>query len=80
MLVLSFRDGDLAFVYSAGIAIGAIQFGDQKPGGKRFRIPVGFCGRNDEFEILRPSAVERRYGKQELERLTEQFLCSPALA
>lgn len=78
MLALSFRDGDYAFVYHAGIAIGAILFGDEKSGRRRVRMPVRFAGRKDTFEILRPQAVERRYGKQELEQLTEQFLHQPA--
>jgi hypothetical protein len=74
MLTLSFRDGDYAFVFYAGIAVGAMQYGDHKPGGKRSRLPVRFAGRKEEFEILRPSAVERRYGRQELEKLTDRFL------
>jgi len=78
MLALTFREGDYAFVYHNGTAIGAILFGDERPPGRHFRVPVRFSGLKDDFEILRPKVVEHRYGKQELDKLAEQFLLSTA--
>ena len=74
MLALTFREGDFAFVFHDGTAIGAILVGDERRVGKRLRVPVRFSGRKDDFEILRPKLVERRFGKQELDKLIEQFL------
>lgn len=74
MLVLSFRSGEFAFVFHRGIPIGAIVVPKRTRGGEPIRFPIVFAGGADDFEVLRPIAVERRYGKQQLQRLTEQFL------
>ena len=70
MLALRFSPGDYVFVYSKGRPLGAILVGDGRGKG---RFPLLFCGRERDFEILRPSVVEHRYGSEELERLIEDF-------
>lgn len=70
MLALRFSAGDYAFVYSKGRPIGAIRVGNCRGKG---RFPLLFCGRQLDFEILRPSVVEHRYGSEELERLIKDF-------
>jgi len=76
MLALRFGKDEFAFVFSAGRPIGAILVGDYKGKGQ---FSLLFSGQQLDFEILRPRAVERRFGRQELERLCAQFL-SPAAA
>jgi hypothetical protein len=71
MLVLSFSDGDCAFIYSGGRPIGALLLGEIKGAG---RVKLRFAGEEVAFEVLRPTVVERRFGKAELVKLTEQFL------
>jgi len=71
LLSLRFSRNDYAFVYSEGRPIGAILVGDTKGRGQ---FSLLFSGRELDFEILRPRAVERRFGRQELERLQSQFL------
>ncbi len=71
MLALSFSDGDFAFIYSAGRPIGVLLVGEIKGAG---RLKLRFAGDALAFEVLRPSVVERRFGKAELVRLTKQFL------
>ena len=74
MLALRFSAGDYCFVYSQGRPIGAIRVGDCRSKGQ---FPLLFCGRQCDFEVLRPSVVEHRYGSAELERLIEDFsLCA----
>jgi hypothetical protein len=71
MLSLQFSRDDYAFVYSEGRPIGAILIGAIKG---RSRLSLLFGGQPTDFEILRPSAVEGRYGIDELERLRSRFL------
>ncbi len=70
MLALSFSQGDYAFVFSGGRPIGAILVGDCRGKG---RFPLLFAGRELDFNVLRPSVVERCYGAEELEKLIEEF-------
>lgn len=71
MLSLRFSRDDYAFVYSEGRPIGAILVGETK---NRSQFSLLFSGGELDFEILRPRAVERRFGRQELEKLQSQFL------
>jgi hypothetical protein len=71
MLSLRFSTDDYAFVYTAGRPIGAILVGQTRG---RSQLSLLFCGQAEEFEILRPQAVERRFGRQELDKLRAQFL------
>jgi len=71
MLSLRFSRDDYAFVYSEGRPIGAILVGETKG---RSQFSLLFSGREIDFEILRPRTVERRFGRQELEKLRSQFL------
>ena len=71
MLALRFSRDDYAFVYSAGRPIGAIVIGDMKGRGQ---LSLLFSGREHDFQVLRPRAVELRYGRAELDRLRAQFL------
>lgn len=71
MLALGFREGEYAFVYHKGQPIGAIFVGEARGSG---RFALRFSGGKDEFEVLRPSLVERRFGPHELEKLTRSFL------
>ena len=71
MLALRFSTDDYAFVYTAGRPIGAIVVGDTR--GKS-QLSLLFSGRQSDFEVLRPTAVERRFGRKELEKLEMQFL------
>ena len=71
MLSLRFSRDDYAFVYSEGRPIGAILVGETKG---RSQFSLLFSGREIDFEILRPRAVERRFGRQELDRLQSRFL------
>jgi hypothetical protein len=70
MLALTVSPGDYVFVYSQGRPLGAILVGDARGRG---RSPLLFCGRERDFEILRPSVVAHRYGSAELERLIDDF-------
>ena len=63
MLLLRIRRGGYAFVYHRGVAIGAILIG-QMSGGPSW-VPILFSGTMQEFEILRPEVVARRYGEKE---------------
>ncbi len=71
MLSLRFSKDDYAFVYTRGQPIGAILVGEIKGRGQ---FSLLFCGREVDFEILRPRAVERRFGPEELEKLRSRFL------
>jgi hypothetical protein len=71
MLSLRFSTDDYAFVYTNGRPIGAIVVGDIKGRGQ---FSLLFSGQEADFEILRPRAVERRFGREELEKLQSQFL------
>jgi hypothetical protein len=71
MLALRFCTDDYAFVYTGGRPIGAILVGQTKG---RSQFSLLFSGRETDFEILRPQAVERRFGRQELEKLRSRFL------
>ena len=71
MLALRFCTDDYAFVYTGGRPIGAILVGQTKG---RSQFSLLFCGQETDFEILRPQAVERRFGRQELEKLRSRFL------
>ena len=71
MLALCFSEGDCAFVYSAGRPIGALLVGEVRGGG---RVKLCLSGDRRTFEVLRPRVVERRFGADELAKLTEQFL------
>ena len=73
MLALRFRDGDYAFVYCEGRAIGAILAGDASHGGIRPRSKLLFSGEKLDFEVLRPSVVASRFGEEELKRLKGSF-------
>ena len=57
MLSLRFSTDDYAFVYTEGRPIGAILVGETKG---RTQFSLLFSGRETDFEILRPRAVERR--------------------
>ena len=74
VLALCFKDRDFAFVYHDGEPIGAIFVGEISPRARSPKVSLLFSGRKSQFEVLRPSVVERRYGREELERLTELFL------
>ena len=71
MLSLRFSRDDYAFVYTAGRPIGAILVGESKG---RSQFSLLFSGQEVDFEILRPKAIERRFGRRELEKLEAQFL------
>jgi hypothetical protein len=71
MLSLRFSADDYAFVYTAGRPIGAILVGEIKG---RSQFSLLFSGQEMDFEILRPRAVEQRFGREELEKLQSQFL------
>jgi hypothetical protein len=71
MLSLRFSRDDYAFVYTEGRPIGAILVGEIKG---RSQFSLLFSGREMDFEILRPQAVERRFGREELEKLQLRFL------
>ena len=71
MLSLRFSTDDYAFVYTDGRPIGAIRVGEIKG---RSQLSLLFSGQELDFEILRPQAVERRFGRQELEELRSRFL------
>jgi hypothetical protein len=71
MLTLRFSADDYAFVYSAGRPIGAIVVSET-----RGRLALLFSGARTDFEVLRPQAVERRFGRAELEKLEAEFLGS----
>ncbi len=71
MLALRFAKDEYAFVYCDGRPIGAIVVGDMKGRGQ---LSLLFAGRESEFQILRPRAVELRFGREELDRLRTQFL------
>ncbi len=71
MLSLRFSTDDYAFVYTEGRPIGAILVGETKG---RSQLSLLFSGQEMDFEILRPRAVERRFGREELEKLQLLFL------
>jgi len=71
MLSLRFSADDYAFVYTDGRPIGAILVGEIKGRGQ---FSLLFSGQETDFEILRPQAVERRFGRRELEELRSRFL------
>jgi hypothetical protein len=71
MLSLRFSSDDYAFVYTDGRPIGAILAGETKG---RSQFSLLFSGEETDFEILRPRAVERRFGREELERLQLRFI------
>ncbi len=71
MLSLRFSTDDYAFVYTEGRPIGAILVGETKG---RSQFSLLFSGQEVDFEILRPQAVERRFGREELEKLQSRFL------
>jgi len=71
MLSLRFSTDDYAFVYTQGRPIGAILVGEIKG---RNQLSLLFSGREMDFEILRPRVVERRFGREELEKLQSRFL------
>jgi hypothetical protein len=71
MLSLRFSSDDYAFVYTGGRPIGAILVRQTKG---RSQFSLLFAGQEADFEILRPQAVERRFGRQELENLRARFL------
>ncbi len=71
MLSLRFSRDDYAFIYTEGRPIGAILVGETRG---RSQFSLLFSGPETEFEILRPQTVERRFGRQELEKLQSQFL------
>ncbi len=70
MLALGCSTRDYVFVYHRGCPIGAILVGKSKGKG---RLTLLFCGRKADFEVLRPSVVEDRFGSEELQRLIEDF-------
>jgi len=72
MLSLRFSTDDYAFVYTGGRPIGAILVGEIKG---RSQMSLLFSGQETDFEILRPRTVERRFGREELEKLQSRFLC-----
>ena len=72
MLSLRFSRDDYAFVFTDGRPIGAIVVGEIKG---RSQLSLFFSGEEMDFEILRPQAVERRFGRDELEKLRSRFLC-----
>ena len=57
----------------SGRPIGAILVGEIKG---RSQLSLLFSGQELDFEILRPRAVERRFGREELEKLQSRFLRS----
>ena len=61
MLSLRFSRDDYAFVYTEGRPIGAILVGEIKGRGQ---FSLLLLRRQADFEILRPRAVERRFGRQ----------------
>ena len=71
MLSLRFSTDEYAFVYTDGRPIGAILVGEIKG---RSQLSLLFSGEAVDFEILRPRAVERRFGSEELEKLQSRFL------
>jgi len=71
MLSLRFSRDDYAFVFTGGRPIGAILVGEIKG---RSQLSLSFSGEEMDFEILRASAVERRFGREELEKLQSRFL------
>jgi len=71
MLSLRFSTDDYAFVYTEGRPIGAILVGETKG---RSQFSLLFSGQETDFEILRPRTVERRFGREELEKLQSRFL------
>jgi hypothetical protein len=71
MLALSFAQGDFAFIYSAGRPIGALVFAEATTAG---RVKLRFAGDEVAFEVLRPSVVERRFGRAELVKLMQEFM------
>jgi hypothetical protein len=71
MLALTFSDGDLAFVFSEGHPIGAVRVGEFNGSN---RVKVHFGGDARAFEVLRANVVERRFGKDALVKLINQFL------
>jgi hypothetical protein len=71
MLALRFSRDDYAFVFSGGRPIGAIIVGENKG---RSQLSLFFAGQETDFEILRPQAVQRRFGREELEKLRSRFL------
>ncbi len=73
MLALRFAVGEYAFIYHEGTAIGAIRLSEVKPSSASPKVSVAFAGDRHGFEVLRPSVVERRFGREELERLHRQF-------
>jgi hypothetical protein len=70
-LALGVPPGDYVFVFSHGRAIGAVLVGSCPA--KRRIPPLVFSGDKSDFEILRPSVVERLYGSGELQRLIQKF-------
>jgi len=76
MLSLRFSRDDYAFVYTEGRPIGAILVGETKG---RSQFSLLFSGQEMDFEILRPRAVERRFGREELEKLELRFLRPDAM-
>ena len=74
MLKLSFRSGEVAFVFHNGHPIGAVLVGEEQPNGRKPRIAVVFGGDKLSFEIVRASVIEERYGREVLEGLVRQFL------
>ncbi len=71
MLSLRFSTDDYAFVYTQGRPIGAILVGPTKG---RSQLSLLFSGQERDFEILRPQAVEQRFGREELDKLRARFL------
>ena len=63
MLSLRFSTDDYAFVYTAGRPIGAILVGESKG---RTQFSLLFSGKEIDFEILRPKAIERRFGRERI--------------
>jgi hypothetical protein len=77
MLSLRFSKDDYAFVYTAGRPIGAILVGEIKG---RSQLSLVFSGQEMDFEILRPQVVERRFGREELEKLRSRFLSAASMS
>ena len=71
MLSLRFSADDYAFVFTEGRPIGAILVGETRG---RSQFSLLFSGQEMDFEILRPRAVERRFGREELEKLQLRFI------
>ena len=74
MLALILRSGEVVFVFHRGHPIGVLAVRDKRANGRNLRVPLLFSGRRDDFEVLRPKMVERRYGRRQLDKLTRQFL------